>query len=373
MDFLYGWLPTLLVILGILVAALCLRRLFALHERPWPTARKFFERIALSLVAIGFLAVGLSSGINALLLHHERARMPGRLVNVDGHRMRIECTGSGSPTLVLDSGLGNDGLVWQGVQPVLAQTTRVCSYDRAGMGWSDSVPPPRDADHIADQLHGLLAEAQINGPLVLMGHSIAGIYIRDYAARYPAQVAGLVFVDGSTPWQNRDPALKPEMQSQPSPLRVAMVQGMFVFGVPRWSGNCTHGFHNLPPAAQKLASESRCHLIVSSPLGEAKSFDRSGDETIHTTFGDLPILVLSSDPARALADHQPQAIITVWSRMQTNLAHLSTRGRQIIAKGSPHYIMLERPDLVEKEVPLFIEQIRGSAPWPASFGTTTTE
>ena len=373
MDFLYVVLPALIVLAAILIVWLSLRRSRFLRASSHSPARKAIERVALALVCVLVVILAASSGINALLLHHARAAMTGRLYLVDGHRMRLDCTGSGSPTLVLDSGLGNDGLVWQGVQPVLAQTTRVCSYDRAGMGWSDSVPPPRDADHIADQLHGLLAEAQINGPLVLMGHSIAGIYIRDYAARYPAQVAGLVFVDGSTPWQNRDPALKPEMQSQPSPLRVAMVQGMFVFGVPRWSGNCTHGFHNLPPAAQKLASESRCHLIVSSPLGEAKSFDRSGDETIHTTFGDLPILVLSSDPARALADHQPQAIITVWSRMQTNLAHLSTRGRQIIAKGSPHYIMLERPDLVEKEVPLFIEQIRGSAPWPASFGTTTTE
>jgi hypothetical protein len=99
---------------------------------------------------------------------------------------------------------------------------------------------------------------------------------------------------------------------------------------------------------------------------------RSSDETIHTTFGDLPILVLSSDPARTLADHQPQAMVDAWSRMQSNLAHLSTRGRRIIATGSPHYIMLERPDLVEKEVPLFIRQIRGSAPWPA-FGTTITE
>lgn len=104
-----------------------------------------------------------------------------------------------------------------------------------------------------------------------------------------------------------------------------------------------------------------------------EELDRSSDETVNTTFGDLPILVLSSDPARTLADHQPQAIVDAWGRMQDRLSHLSTRGRRIIAQGSPHHIMLERPDLVEKEVPLFIEQIRGSAPWPASFGTTVTE
>lgn len=373
MDTFYVVLPALIVLAAILIVWLSLRRSRALRTSSHSHARKAIERIALGLICALVVILAASSGINAILLHHARAAMPGEIYLVSGRNMRLDCTGSGSPTLVLDSGLGNDGLVWGGVQPVLAQTTRVCSYDRAGMGWSDPVPPPRDADHIADQLHGLLAVAQINGPIVLMGHSIAGIYIRDYAARYPAQIAGLIFVDGSTPWQNRDPALKSEMQSMPSPLRVAIVQGTFVLGVPRWSGNCTHGFPNLPPAAQKLASESRCHLIVSSPLGEAKSFNRSSDETIRTAFGDLPILVLSSDPARALADHQPQAMVDAWSRMQANLAHLSTRGRRIVAKGSPHYIMLERPGLVEKEVPLFIQQIRGSAPWPPAFGATTTE
>ena len=87
---------------------------------------------------------------------------------------------------MLDAGLGNDGLIWGGVQPVLAKTTRVCSYDRAGFGWSDALPPPRDADHIAAELHGLADGGRTStAPIVLMGHSIAGMYIRDYATRYP--------------------------------------------------------------------------------------------------------------------------------------------------------------------------------------------
>jgi pimeloyl-ACP methyl ester carboxylesterase len=373
MDIDYIVLPALLVLAAILIVWLSIRRNRALRRGAHSRTHRILERVGLAALCTLVVLLAASSAINAILLHHARAKMPGQIYLVDGHRMRLDCTGTGSPTLVLDSGLGNDGLVWGGVQPILAQTTRVCSYDRAGMGWSDPVPPPRDADHIATQLHGLLDAAHINGPIVLMGHSIAGIYIRDYAAHYPAQVAGLIFVDGSTPWQNRDPALAPEMAHMPSPLQVAMVQATFVLGFPRWSGNCTHGFHNLAPAAQKLASESRCHLIVSSPLGEARSMDRSGSETVNTTFGDLPILVFSSDSARALADHQPPAIVNTWTRMQTHLAHLSTRGRQIIAKGSPHYIMLERPDLIDQQVPLFIQQIRGAAPWPPAFGTTTTE
>ena len=175
MDFLYVVLPALIVLAGILVAWLVIRRYRSLRTSAHSTARKTFERLALSSIAIVALALAASSAINAILLHHARAAMPGRLYLVDGHRMRLDCTGQGSPALVLDAGLGNDGLVWSGVQPVLAQATRVCSYDRAGMGWSDPVPPPRDADHIADQLHSLLAAAGVSGPIVLMGHSIAGM------------------------------------------------------------------------------------------------------------------------------------------------------------------------------------------------------
>jgi pimeloyl-ACP methyl ester carboxylesterase len=375
MDFLYGLLPALLVILGILIAALCLRRLLSLRDRPYSTARRFFERLVFSVIALVFLAIGLSSGINALLLHHERAPMPGRLYEVNGHRMRIECTGSGSPTLILDAGLGNDGLIWSAVQPTLSLTTRVCSYDRAGMSWSDPVPPPRDADHIAAQLHGLLQAAGVTGPIVLMGHSIAGMYIRDYASHYPDQVKGLIFVDASTPLQNRDPALAPAMRpGGPPPLRMFLTQALFVLGIPRWMGGCKNNFPQLPPDRGLLQSEERCHLVVSSPAGESTNFDRSGEETLHTgPYGDLPILIFTSDPVKGLAEHEPPNMRAAWDRMQANLKKLSTRSRQIIARNSGHYVQLERPDLIDREVPLFIEQIRGAAPPPAQYGTTTTE
>jgi pimeloyl-ACP methyl ester carboxylesterase len=94
---------------------------------------------------------------------------------------------------VLEAGGGNDGLNWGGVQPVLAHTTQVCSYDRAGFGGSDTLPPPRDADHVTGELHALLHAAGINFPIVLMGHSVGGLFIRDYASHYPNEGAGLIF------------------------------------------------------------------------------------------------------------------------------------------------------------------------------------
>jgi hypothetical protein len=169
MDVGYVLVPVLIVLIGILIAWFSARRVLSLRSKTLPAWRKITERIVLSLVALGAIFIAGSSGWNAVALHHFRSRAPGQIFLVHGHRMRIDCTGSGSPTIVLDAGLGNDGLIWGGVQPVLAKTTRVCSYDRAGFGWSDALPPPRDANRIADELHGLLAEARIDGPIVLIG------------------------------------------------------------------------------------------------------------------------------------------------------------------------------------------------------------
>jgi len=374
MDFLYGVVPALLLVVGVLLAGISLRRVLSMRKRSFSRRRRIAEGVVLTLFGAAALALGVSSAVNAVMLHHYRVRMPGRLYLVDGHRMRLDCTGSGSPTVVLDAGLGNDGLIFSAVQPAISATTRVCSYDRAGMGWSDPVSSPRDADHIAEQLHGLLQAANVNGPVVLMGHSIAGMYIRDYASRYPDQVAGLVFIDASSPLQNRDPAFRGEMRPGGPPLAVRLfAQAMFVLGVPRWSGACSHAFPS-NPAVGRLEAESRCHLIVSSPAGESASFDQSGEETVHTgSYGGLPILIFTSDPAQAAKFHEPPNARAAWDRMQANLKNLSTHSRQIIAANAGHYVQLDRADLINREVPLFIQQIRGTVPAPAAWGTTTTE
>lgn len=202
-DFYSSVAPGLVIVLALFVSLACFRRIHTLSAEPYARWRRISERIALSAAIAVFVAAGASTTFNALAIHHYRAIYPpkGRLYTVDGYRMHLYCTGEGSPTLVLDAGLGNDSLIWADVQPTLSKTTQVCSYDRAGFGWSDLQPRPRDAHRITDQLHTLLTQAGIKGPIVLMGHSIAGLYIRDYAARYPRNLSGLVFVDGSTPLQ----------------------------------------------------------------------------------------------------------------------------------------------------------------------------
>jgi pimeloyl-ACP methyl ester carboxylesterase len=112
----------------------------------------------------------------------------GQLVDLGGNRMHIHCVGQGSPTVVLDAGLGGFSLDWNLVQPELAATTRVCAYDRAGYGWSDPSPQPRTPRQIADELHTLLFTAGVKGPYVLVGHSAAGKHVRLYADLYPQEV-----------------------------------------------------------------------------------------------------------------------------------------------------------------------------------------
>ena len=373
MNFAYQ-IPVLFVLVGIAVAWLATRRLLSLRSKTYPRWRKATEGIVLLLLAVAAVVMAASSGFNAAALYSFRHSPPGQMFLVGGHAMRIDCRGSGSPTIVLDAGLGNDGLIWGGVQPALAKTTRVCSYDRAGFGWSDALPPPRDADHIATELHGLLAAAHITGPVVLMGHSIAGMYIRDYATRYPENVAGLIFVDASTPLQNRNAAFKAAYPDpRPSRFEALWKKATVAAGIPRLLGECSRTFPGFDAQAARLQAEDQCHDRSAAVAGELESFDRSGEETVHTgAYGTLPILIFSQDPAHSIAQGEPAAVAKEWTQMQEDLKLLSTCSRRIIAKGSSHYIQGDRPDLIEREVPIFIEQIRGTTPEPRDYGSTQT-
>lgn len=120
---------------------------------------------------------------------------PGQLVDVGEHKMHIHCTGEGSPTLVMDIGIGWFSLIWSFVQPEVAKFTRVCTYDRAGYAWSDPNPTPRTSQQLVQELHTLLTNAGIEGPYVLVGHSLGGLNVRLFASQYPSEVVGIVLVD----------------------------------------------------------------------------------------------------------------------------------------------------------------------------------
>ena len=131
----------------------------------------------------------------------------GQLVDVGGYRLHIHCTGTGSPTVVIDGGWGAWSLEWSGVQREVAKTTQVCTYDRAGRGYSEAGPLPRNAVQFAKELHILLERANIAGPYVLAGHSLGGLPVRVFAHEYPTQVAGVVLIDSMSPGQRTQTTL----------------------------------------------------------------------------------------------------------------------------------------------------------------------
>lgn len=150
----------------------------------------------MGLLFLGLLLVGLVYEPMAEQSYAKTHQAPGQLFQVGDHQLHIHCTGAGSPTVVLEAGLGLTSYSMAGwIAPAVAQVTRVCVYDRAGYGWSEGAAGPRDAVAVTTDLHTLLAQAQEKGPYVVTGHSTGGVYMRVFAARYPEEVAGMVLLD----------------------------------------------------------------------------------------------------------------------------------------------------------------------------------
>jgi len=160
---------------------------------------RWIKRLVISVVALALLLVLAALVYQAIAsaLDARRFPPPGKLVDAGGYRLHINSAGEGSPTVILDAGWSDSSLVWCLVQPEVARFTRVCSYDRAGLGWSDASATPRHSLQIVRELHTILKNAAIPGPYVLVGHSFGGYNVRLFAHEYPQEVAGLVLVDAA--------------------------------------------------------------------------------------------------------------------------------------------------------------------------------
>ena len=175
-----------------------------MRTRPRRRLRSWIRRGVLGLV-IGLVVLAVIGAIYQAFgteIYRRIYLPPGELVDVGGHSLHINCVGEGSPTVILESGSGATSVDWANIQPEVANTTRVCAYDRAGSGWSETGPEPGDPQQIAGELHTLLGNAGIDGPYVLVGHSFGGLYVRMYAELYPNEVEGMVLVDSSHPEQS---------------------------------------------------------------------------------------------------------------------------------------------------------------------------
>jgi pimeloyl-ACP methyl ester carboxylesterase len=275
-----------------------------------------------------------------------RFAAPGRRVDIGGRRLHLLCTGAGSPTVILEaSGLASYR-DWAKVQPELARLTRVCSYDRAGMGWSDRSPRPASAQAIVDDLRALLRAAQIAPPYVLVGHSAPAMATRLFAAEHPDEVRGLVLVDTAPEDLPRElPRVFGRMRASSRVGRVAVRLGL----VRAWNP-----FH--------IDGEDRALTYRSPPFDAVASLVSSFPESARQLGQapplphELPLVVLTHGRGGDWAGPgliPPAEADTVeerWQAAQVRLAAHSARGRVVVAPNSGHMIPDEQPELVVKAV-----------------------
>ena len=260
-------------------------------------------------------------------------------VKVGNRKLAVTCVGEGQPTVVLESGLGDDASIWANLQPEIATFTRVCAYSRAGLGKSDPAPGQRTVQNVVDDLETLLADSSIKGPFVLVGHSIGGLIVNMYAHQHPQQVAGLVLVDGSHPNQ----------------------EGEFRKTLPT-ALNDAFDLHNTSP--------ENWDLLAATKQGETE-YTRPG------SLGNKPVVVLTADTN--LLDQEEidwtkeniwanynediyRVEKEVWKGLQEQYAELSSHTRHTVVKGNLHYIQRDKPEVVVEAVRQVVEAFRTSDP-----------
>ena len=301
----------------------------------------------LLLLLIMPIALGMVWQFIAERVESSRYLPPGRLINVDGHVMHLYCTGKGSPTVILEGGVPEWSIHWQKVQPEIAAFTRVCSYDRAGYGWSDVGPSPRTAKKIVGELHTLLHNASEEGPFIYVAHSLGGPAALLYQQTYPHKIVGMVLIEA---WSPDLFTPVPEVITQSLPLAQTL--------------------HSLAPLGQvrlvrelgilpledmlkaKLLPEELQPVYKAAYYGERfwgamdeeySAMNESGLETKNiTSLGDLPLIVIKAG-MRPADDYPPDE---VWDATQESLAGLSSQSELIVAETSGHFVQLEDPALV---------------------------
>ncbi len=305
---------------------------------------RWTKRAVAALAALAVTAAGAGAAYQWIATRNDLATNPppGRLVDVGGHRLHILCTGAGSPAVVLETGLGGSSADWGFVQPEVAAFTRVCSYDRAGMGYSDPGPSPRTARRIAHELASLLDRSGIDGPVVLVGASLGGLIVRVLASEQPQRVVGLVLVDASHEDQEMEPPRIAPFVPFLSTVGVLRALGMSL-GSPAGS---------LAPSVQAAARATSYRTAAYHAAADELRHVRESAAEVKATRRPLtiPLVIVTGGRGSDAA----------WRELQRDQIALSRNGCQIIAEQSGHVVAVGQPQAVVDAVRATVDVARGS-------------
>ncbi len=336
---------------------------------------KWPARVTLAFLTFSLVFAVIGAAYQSVGYWHDSQHFPqrGHFFSVGSIKLNLNCTGEGRPTVVFDSGMGGSSLDWVRVQPEVTKFTRVCSYDRAGYGWSEPSPNPRTSLQIAKELKELLTSAAERGPYLLVGHSFGGYNIRMFNKLYPFDVAGMVLVDAEHPDEE---VRQKELQSawpevikarieeedkrrqfwnritQPIELYLGGDRLKLTLGK-SYSPNFSQEFqHELLFLEQQPKYSKAVEAEDKLDAQSAAQVRAVGD------LGNKPLIVLTAekpyagDPNDYLLTHEQKSNRDhLWiDQLQAQYAHLSSRGKQVVVQGSSHEMPTDRQDAIVSAV-----------------------
>jgi pimeloyl-ACP methyl ester carboxylesterase len=303
---------------------------------------------------------------------------PGQLVDIGGRRINLHCTGAGGPTVILMAGIFSWSVVWYKTQPVTAQKTRVCAFDRAGYGFSDPGPRPQILSDVVDDLHAALKAGSISGPYVLVGHSLGGIEARLFAQRWPKEVAGMVLVDTSPAGEGLIDENQPGFdevvgrESYAADLlhcAFLVANGPLDPSRPEYD-DCTSVAalpSDTPTAFRAIWAQFFTAYYFADKVSLMSSlYTHRYDSVDHRRLGAMPLVVLSTEHSWGKGGTPAdvwfhRSYSKIWIALHEALAHLSSRGVHRIIEASGHQIELDKPQAVIDAVDEVLRQLHTGA------------